>query len=144
MKRGTRSDGIPVDPARVREARLQAGLSLGQVAGQDVSRTHIHLIEHGKTRPSQAVLELIASRTRKPTSYFILEIAPAADAGADLVDQLKGIARRVRQFGGDSRITPPESEAMKLLEVTLRQGAELVRSIQASQQRNAPGRMLSR
>jgi len=44
-----------------------------------------------------------------------------------------GIARPSRSTGAsDSRITPVESEAMKLLELTLQHGAELVRSIQTS------------
>src|SRR5690348_3169972 len=60
MRRGLRGSGVPVDPARVREARREAGLSLAQLAGDEVSRTFLHFVEHGRSRPSQAVLALIA------------------------------------------------------------------------------------
>src|SRR5215470_17888054 len=56
MRRGARGSGVPVNPARVREARIEAGLSLAQVAGDDVSRTFIHFVEQGRSRPSQNVL----------------------------------------------------------------------------------------
>jgi len=41
------------------------------VAGSDLSRQAIHLIETGKARPSAAVLELIAQRTGRPLSSFL-------------------------------------------------------------------------
>jgi tetratricopeptide (TPR) repeat protein len=55
----------------VRQARLDARLTLAQVAGSDVSRQAIHLVETGKARPSAAVLELIAQRTGRPLSSFL-------------------------------------------------------------------------
>ena len=132
MKRGKRGAGIPVDPARVREARIQAGLSMGELAGDDVSRTFIFLIERGRSRPSRAVLELIARRTRKPTSYFTLPTQAGTQLSSDLVDDMIGIANRVRQFSSINRLTTVEREAFKLIEVTLHQGADLARSVQAN------------
>jgi tetratricopeptide (TPR) repeat protein len=46
-------------------------MSLAQVANGKVSRTAIHLIELGKSKPSFETLQLIASRTGKPISYFV-------------------------------------------------------------------------
>jgi tetratricopeptide (TPR) repeat protein len=60
-----------VFPARVRQARLEAGLSLADVAGHQVSRAAIHLNETGQSRPSIRTLRLIATRTKKPLSYFL-------------------------------------------------------------------------
>src|SRR5260370_41872992 len=72
VQRGPRGSGMSVDPARVREARSAAGLSLAQLAGDQVSRTFIHLIEQGRSRPSRNVLALIARRTGKPMVYFFI------------------------------------------------------------------------
>ena len=55
----------------VRQARLEAGLSLANIAGKEITRAAIHLVETGKSRPSMETLELIAKRTGKPVSYFL-------------------------------------------------------------------------
>jgi tetratricopeptide (TPR) repeat protein len=56
-----------------------AGLSLGQVAREDISRTAIYFVETGKAKPSQETLELIAERTGQPLDFFL--------SGAGGVDQ---------------------------------------------------------
>src|SRR5262249_10061787 len=66
-----RSPGVDVRPGSVREARLKAGLSLAKLAGQELSRGAIHLIESGRSRPSITTLKLIATRTHKPISFFL-------------------------------------------------------------------------
>ena len=60
-----------------------AGLSLGQVAREDISRTAIYFVETGKAKPSRETLELIAERTGQPLDFFLsgaagLEQHPAA------------------------------------------------------------------
>jgi tetratricopeptide (TPR) repeat protein len=50
---------------------MKAGLSLGQVARGDISRTAIYFVETGKAKPSQETLELIASRTGQPIDFFL-------------------------------------------------------------------------
>ena len=72
-----RRKGIRIREGSVRQAREEAGLSLAEVAGQAVSRTAIHLIEHDRVKPSMETLQHIARRTRKPLEYFLLP----ADAG---------------------------------------------------------------
>lgn len=119
-----------MDPERVREARLEAGLSLAEVAGDDVSRTFIHFVERGRSRPSRAVLALIARRTGKPISYFMPRSTKDGEPAADLAADLARVGARVRQFVATNRLTDVEREAMKVVEVTLRQGAELTRLIQ--------------
>jgi tetratricopeptide (TPR) repeat protein len=64
--------GVDVDRALIRQARLDAGLSMSQMAGTDLTRQAIFLIEAGKTRPSMRTLELIASRTGRPVQVFLL------------------------------------------------------------------------
>lgn len=68
-----RRKGVDVVPGRVKQARLEAGLNLGQVAGREVTKAAICLIESGKSRPSQLTLDLIARRTGKPVEWFLAD-----------------------------------------------------------------------
>jgi tetratricopeptide (TPR) repeat protein/DNA-binding XRE family transcriptional regulator len=75
---------VDVRPEAVRQARIEAGLSLADVAGKEVTRAAIHLIETGKSRPSMNTLTLVAKRTGKPVSYFLVngsDGAPHRGAG---------------------------------------------------------------
>jgi len=125
MRRGPKGSGLEVDPLRVRQARVEAGLSLADVAGNDVSRTFIHFVEQGRSKPSSAVLRVIARRTGKPMSYFIRDPLATATTDLGLADELTGAARHVRRFVLAKRLTKVEREAMRLLEVALQQGAVL-------------------
>jgi tetratricopeptide (TPR) repeat protein/DNA-binding XRE family transcriptional regulator len=66
-----RLSGIDVDPGALRRARLEAGLSLAQVAGSELSRQAVHLVETGKVRPSPRTLETIAARLGRPVTDFL-------------------------------------------------------------------------
>jgi transcriptional regulator with XRE-family HTH domain len=55
----------------VRQARVEANLTLAQVAAGKVSRTAIHYIETGRSMPSYETLELIARQTHKPIGFFL-------------------------------------------------------------------------
>jgi transcriptional regulator with XRE-family HTH domain len=132
MQRGGRGSGLPVDPERVREARLAAGLSLGDVAGDDVSRTFIHFVERGRSRPSRRVLELIAERTGRPLSYFLTpERAGGAETPTENISaELSAIALRIRRFVKSRRLSKVDREAMTLIEVAVRQAAVVASAIQ--------------
>ena len=71
MGKRRRLPGLDVRPGAIRQARTEAGLSLGQVASGEVSRTAVFLAETGKTRPTLPTLRLIAARTGKPLEYFL-------------------------------------------------------------------------
>ena len=62
---------MDIRPGSVKEARRKAGLSLGQIARDDISRTAIYFVEVGKAKPSQETLELIAQRTGHPIDFFL-------------------------------------------------------------------------
>ena len=104
-------------------------MSLADVAGDEVSRTLIHFVEHGRTQPSQRVLALIARRTRKPMSFFTLPASSASRPRLDLADELTRLAGRFRQATADQQLTSSDREAMKLVELTLRQAAKLTKSL---------------
>jgi transcriptional regulator with XRE-family HTH domain len=110
---------------------MEAGLSLAQVAGDEVSRTFIHFVEQGRSRPSQGVLALIARRTGKPVAYF-LNGNPHDEPGSELAEELTRVAGTVRRFAVGRRLTAGEREAMKLVEMTLRQGARVARAVEKS------------
>lgn len=131
VQRGVRGSGIAVDPERVRQARVSAGLTLAQLAGKDVSRTFIHQVERGLARPSPPVLRLIARRTGKPINWFVRR-AQNAITGKDLADELSAAATRLRRFIAINPLNSTEREAMKLVEMSLRQGATLARGIQTT------------
>lgn len=126
-----------MDPARVRTARLQAGLSLAQLAGDDVSRTFIHFVETGKSRPSRRILALIARRTGKPISYFIGKTGRSVNRHHDLPAELTTAADHIRAFVNAESLNEVESNSMRLIELTLRQAARVTGAIQRQSDRVA-------
>ncbi len=73
-----RRKGVAVREGSVEQARREARLTLAQVAGSQLTRTAIHLIEKGRTRPSMETLQQIARQTRKPIEFFLGPDAPSA------------------------------------------------------------------
>jgi tetratricopeptide (TPR) repeat protein len=73
-----RRKGVAVRAGSVEQARREARLTLAQVAGGKLTRTAIHLIEKGRTRPSMETLQQIARQTHKPMEFFLNPEIPAA------------------------------------------------------------------
>ena len=63
--------GVDVRPGAIREARLNAGLSLAELAAGAVTRAAIHSAEVGRNRPSRRTLDHIVARTGKPLAFFV-------------------------------------------------------------------------
>src|SRR5712691_3732120 len=82
-----RRKGVAVREGSIEEARREAKLTLAQVAGDKLSRTAIHLIEKGRTRPSLETLQQIARQTRKPIEFFLTPDSPPASAQVVFVGQ---------------------------------------------------------
>src|SRR5947199_8121886 len=59
VTRTTRATGVG---ARVRDARLEAGLTQGELGGSRFSKEYVSQVELGKTRPSPAALDWFAER----------------------------------------------------------------------------------
>ncbi len=72
-----RRKGVAVREGSVEQARREARLTLAQVAGSKLTRTAIHLIEKGRTRPSMETLQQIARQTRKPIDFFLTPDSPS-------------------------------------------------------------------
>jgi tetratricopeptide (TPR) repeat protein len=73
-----RRKGVAVRAGSVEQARREARLTLAQVAGPKLTRTAIHLIEKGRTRPSLETLQQIARQTHKPIEFFLSPDAPVS------------------------------------------------------------------
>ena len=60
---------------RLRQARLDAGLSQRQLCGDTITRNMLSQIENGNARPSMDTLRFLADRLGKPMAYFLEEQA---------------------------------------------------------------------
>ena len=60
---------------KLRQARLEAGLSQRQLCGEEITRNMLSQIENGSARPSMKTLGYLASRLGKSVSYFLEETA---------------------------------------------------------------------
>ena len=86
---------------RIRQARLEAGLSQRQLCGEEITRNMLSQIENGLARPSMGTLTYLAARLGKPVSFFLEENAVTspnqavmAQARATWFDGDAGQARR--------------------------------------------------
>lgn len=75
---------------RLKQARLEAGLSQRQLCGDTITRNMLSQIENGSAQPSMDTLRYLAGRLGKSVSYFLEEDVASpnqklmADARADL------------------------------------------------------------
>ena len=60
---------------KIKQARLEAGLSQRQLCGDTVTRNMLSQIENGSARPSMDTLRIFAARLGKTLSYFLEEDA---------------------------------------------------------------------
>src|SRR6059036_1817908 len=95
-RRRGRRRGVEIRTGSVKQARLESGLSLGQVARNDISRTAIYFVETGKAKPSIETLRLIAERTNKPLDFFL------GQPGAVSVDPAAALEAADRLVAGTS------------------------------------------
>ena len=58
---------------RIKEARLEKGLSQRELCGSMITRNMLSLIENGSARPSMDTLLHLARQLEKPVSYFLEE-----------------------------------------------------------------------
>ena len=56
---------------KIKQARLEAGLSQRQLCGDHITRNMLSQIEHGTARPSMDTLRILAAGLGKPISYFL-------------------------------------------------------------------------
>ena len=60
---------------KLKQARLEAGLSQRQLCGEEITRNMLSLIENGAAKPSMKTLQYLAGRLGKNVSFFLEETA---------------------------------------------------------------------
>lgn len=73
---------------KLKQARLDAGLSQKALCGDRITRNMLSLIENGSARPSMDTLHYLAEKLGKPMSYFLEEDAVTSPNQA-LMEQLR-------------------------------------------------------
>lgn len=63
---------------KLKQARMEAGLSQRQLCGETITRNMLSQIENGNARPSMDTLRYLASRLEKPVSFFLEEEIPCS------------------------------------------------------------------
>src|SRR5438105_4358634 len=91
-----RLPGVNRRPGSVKQARLQAGLSLAQLGKGHVTAPAIYLIENARTRPSLPTLEHIARRTGRPIEFFLAQPAGATDDSQAALIELEALVADAR------------------------------------------------
>jgi transcriptional regulator with XRE-family HTH domain len=71
---------------RIRAARLERGMTLAALGGDDLSRSFLSLVERGRSRVSLRSLSIIAERLELPLSYF-LGVRPEDTAVEQMLDR---------------------------------------------------------
>ena len=71
IARTTKSELAQSIGARIRRARLAAGLTQQQLAEGRYTKAYVSALENGHSRPSMAALSFIAERLNLPTSRFL-------------------------------------------------------------------------
>ena len=131
--------------SRIREARLRAGLTQQQLAGDRYTKAYISALETGIARPSMIALRHISHRLGLPASHFIDQTHPTwtrleadmrlaagdwegavdgyramLDAGVDegaRADLLRGLAEALNRLNRGADSLSPASEAARLYEL---------------------------
>ena len=56
---------------KLRQARLEAGLSQRALCGEEITRNMLSRIENGAAQPSMRTLQYLAAQLGKPLSFFL-------------------------------------------------------------------------
>ena len=90
---------------RILQARLEAGLSQRELAGEEITRNMLSSLEHDTANPSVATLCYLSKRLGKPVGWFLGEDGPTEAVAAFV----QGDYRRCRILltGGEKRWLEP-------------------------------------
>lgn len=72
---------------KIKQARLELGLSQRALCGDTITRNMLSQIENGTARPSMDTLRTLAQRLGKPMGYFLEEVS--ASANQPLMEQAR-------------------------------------------------------
>ncbi|HEX6509517.1 MAG TPA: tetratricopeptide repeat protein [Chloroflexota bacterium] len=69
---------------RIRAARLERGMTLAQLGGEDLSKSFLSLVESGRSRISLRALGIVAQQLELPLSYFLDGLPGSGTEGSEL------------------------------------------------------------
>ena len=98
---------------KLRQARLEAGLSQRQLCGEEITRNMLSLIENGSAKPSMKTLQYLAARLGRNVSFFLEETAVLSPNQAVMTSARELYDSGVREFA-ENRITVLEEKAKTL------------------------------
>lgn len=108
---------------KLRQARLEAGLSQRQLCGDEITRNMLSQIEHDTARPSMDTLRYLAGRLEKSLGYFLDEegaelpnlgaIRRARVAWAE--ENWREVIRALEDYRGPDAAFDPEKEMLQAL-----------------------------
>ena len=119
---------------KIRQARLEAGLSQRQLCEGAVTRNMLSQIENGSARPSMDTLKVFAARLGRTVSYFLEEdavVSPNQQVMADAraawaAGSGEGVLDALRAYREPDELFQPERELLTAL-ATLAVAEEAVR-----------------
>lgn len=80
--------------SKIKQARLEAGLSQRQLCGNTITRNMLSQIENGTARPSMDTLQFLAKQLGKPISFFLEETAVLSPNPQIMADARKAFSER--------------------------------------------------
>ncbi len=105
---------------KLRQARLERGLSQRQLCGDLITRNMLSQIENGSARPSMDTLCALAERLGKPVSYFLEE----GNANFSVIEQARTACGKAKweavflileQYQTPDRLFDPEYVLLRIL-----------------------------
>ncbi len=110
---------------RIKQARLEAGLSQRQLCGDTITRNMLSLIESGRAKPGMDTLTILAARLNRPVSWFLEEaVVVSADQAALGKARQAYAAGDYRQAVRELEDRDLEQEGLLLLLLSLTAGAQ--------------------
>ena len=126
---------------KLRQARLEMGLSQRQLCGDVITRNMLSQIENGSARPSMDTLLYLAGQLHRPVSYFLEETATASGNApcmetarqAYSEGRLADAEEILKDYQGPDGLFDDESGLLKILILLDKAEASLNRPIYARQ-----------
>lgn len=105
---------------RIKQARLEMGLSQRQLCGEAITRNMLSLIENGSARPSMDTLRYLAGQLGKPVGYFLEEGSALSPNAAVMAKARQAAPKAALELLKDYRAPDEHFDAERyLLEVTV-------------------------
>ena len=97
---------------KIKKVREELGISQRQLAGEDITRAYISLIENGHATPSEKILRIIANRLQKPMSFFW------GEEDIEFIEISDALLERAKKNAEEGKTESALKIAYKIFEIT--------------------------